>query len=226
LGTLVKLARHNISRWALTGGFAVEIHRLRSGRPASIRPLGDLDFVADGFDCVPGTLADDFLFCHVHPLDPPGKTILQFIHAETALRIDLFRANGAIMSRSVRADLPSGSIQLVSLEDVVARVARLVLDLADGLPVPSKHAADYLHMVELVNPSHVEAAWQDHRKPAHPMTFQEANVVLHHLIPNRSNLLITPAYLTDISAVCPRCVPTPPFRLADASVVLSLLGYC
>ena len=136
LATFQKLAPHDISRWALTGGLAVEIHLLRGGRPSAIRALNDIDFIAEGFDCVPRTLAGDFLFRHVHPLDPPGKTILQFIDADTAMRIDLFRANGAAMSRNICTDLPSGPIQIVSVEDLVARTAKLVLDLAEGAPVP------------------------------------------------------------------------------------------
>jgi len=108
----------------------------------------------------------------------------------------------------------------------VARTARLVLDLAEAVPVPPKHAHDYRRLVELVNPSQVEAAWQDHRKPKHPATFQEANAVLRNLIPSRSDLLITPHYSKDIGEICPRCTPAPPFQLADASTVLSLLGYC
>ena len=108
LATLRKLARHDISRWALAGGLAVEIHCLWRGCPSSIRTLTDLDFIAEGFDCIPQTLVDHFLFRHIHPLDPPGKTILQFIDADTAMRIDLFRAYGAVMSRNVCADFPSG----------------------------------------------------------------------------------------------------------------------
>jgi hypothetical protein len=226
LSTLRKLARHNISRWALTGGFAVEIHHLRCGRPPSIRPLNDLDFIADGFDCIPETLADEFLFQHVHPLDPPGKTILQFIHADTAIRVDLFRVLAATMSRAVSVDLPSGPIQLISIEDLVARTARLVLDLAEGVPVASKHAVDYMRLVELVDPSNVEAAWQDHRRPTHPRTFYETAGVLQNLISTRSNLLVTPEYSKEIGVLCPRCVHTPPFQRADAKLALSLLGHC
>jgi hypothetical protein len=135
----------------------------RGGLPASTRALNDLDFIAEGFDSIPTTLAYDFLFRHVHPLDPPGNTLLQFVDADTAMRIDLFRANGATMSRNICANLPSGSIQIVSLEDLVARTAKLVLDLAEGVPVPSKHADDYLRLAKLVDHSHVEAVWKDHR---------------------------------------------------------------
>src|SRR5438045_3595837 len=70
--TLRRLSHHDTSGWALAGGMAVEIHCLRAGRPASIRPLNDIDFVAPAFDYVPETLADEFLFRHVHPFDPPG----------------------------------------------------------------------------------------------------------------------------------------------------------
>jgi hypothetical protein len=189
-------------------------------------PLNDLDFVADAFDDIPVTLAEEFLFRHIHPLDPPGKTMLQFVDADSALRIDLFRAYGTIMSRTIRTNLPSGQIQLISLEDTVARAARLVLDLSEHLPVASKHANDYLRLADLVDPSDVEVAWRDHRRPMHPMTFGETNKILKDLISTQVNLLIIPEYSRDTTEVCPRCLPAPPFQLADANVFVSLLGYC
>jgi hypothetical protein len=226
LATLRRLARHNISRWALAGGFAVEIHRLLCGRPPSIRPLNDLDFIAEACDCIADTLADEFLFRHVHPLDPPGKIMLQFVDACTAIRIDLFRAYGAIMGRTLSVNLSIGPVRLISLEDAVARAARLVLDLAGHAPVASKHAHDYLRLVKLVQSSNVEAAWRDHRKPSHQMTFRETSAVVRSLISTHFDLLITPEYSKDIAEVCPSCVPAAPFQLADRNVVLSLLGYC
>ena len=86
LRTLRKLARHEISKWALTGGLAVEIHcQIRRCAP-SVRPFNDLDFVTSGFDCIPTSLAGHYLFNHIHPLDPPGKTILLPLIPE-ALRV-------------------------------------------------------------------------------------------------------------------------------------------
>ena len=72
--TLRKLALHDVSRWVLVGGLAVEFHCLRSRHSHPIRHLNDIDFVASAFDCIPETLARDFLFRHVHPFDPPNKT--------------------------------------------------------------------------------------------------------------------------------------------------------
>ena len=226
LGTLHKFARHDVSRWALTGGLAVEAHHWLRRRPASIRPLNDLDFVTEEFGCIPESLAAEFLFLHVHPLDPPGKTIMQLIDADAAIRVDVFRVAGGIMSRTVRADLPSGPIRLISLEDLVARTARLVLDLADGVTVASKYASDYLRLVELVDVAEMEAAWRDHRKPQHPLSFHESATVLRNLISSRSDLLVTPEYSSETDAACPRCMATAAFQLVDAKVAISLLGYC
>jgi hypothetical protein len=69
-------------------------------------------------------------------------------------------------------------------------------------------------------------AWQDHRKPIHPMTFGETNALLKGLIATRRNLLISLEYSKDTAEICPRCVRTSPFQLADPNVVLSLIGYC
>jgi hypothetical protein len=226
LNTLRKLALHDVSRWALVGGLAVEFHCLRPGHPHPIRHLNDIDFVAPAFECIPESLARDFLFRHVHPFDPPGKTMMQLVDADTSLRVDLFRADGGIMSRAVSVDIPSGPLRVVSEEDVVAREARLLLDLDASVPVPAKHADDYLRLAELMKSSSMEAEWQDHRKPTHPMTFGEANTLVKRLIASRRDLLISLDYSKDADEICRRCVPTPPFLLADPKVVLSLLGYC
>jgi hypothetical protein len=224
--TLRKLALHGASQWVLVGGLAVEFHCLRVGHSHAIRHLNDIDFVAPAFECIPETLARDFLFRHIHPFDPPGKTMMQLIDAETSLRVDVFRANGGIMSRAISVDLPSGPLRVISVEDVVAREARLLLDLDANVPVAEKHADDYLRLAELAKSSHVETAWQDHRKPTHPMTFGETNTLVKRLITTRRDLLITPDYSKDAAEICRRCVPTPPFHLADPEVVLALLGYC
>lgn len=220
------LGRHAIGEWALTGGFAVEIHHLLRGRRPAVRRLNDIDFIADSFASIPETLASDFLFRHVHPLDPPNRTMLQMIEPNSAVRVDVFRACGATISRTSRLELPSGAVRLISLEDLVARTARLALDLAEGVPTPSKHAMDFLRLSDLVQPADVEIAWRDHRKQKHPEGFEEANRLLHKLIPARPDLLITPEYSKSADAVCLRCVPETAFQLADPKTVLSLLGYC
>jgi len=222
------LAFRDISNWALTGGLAVEIHYQSRGCAPTDRPFNDLDFVTSGFDCIPTSLADDYLRNHIHPLDPPGKTILQLIDSNTSIRVDVFRAFGATMSRDNYLELWHLPIFLISLEDLVARAARLVLDLAAGQPVASKHAKDYLRLAELVDLVRVETPWQDQRRSTHPVTFQEANALLPALIPRQSDLLVTPEYAKDplVRASCPRCLPSPPFQLAEPAEVLSLLRYC
>src|SRR5215469_9418096 len=170
--TLRKLALHEVSRWVLVGGLAVEFHCLRMGHSRAIRHLNDIDFVARAFECIPETLARDFLFRHVHPFDPPGKTMMQLVDADTSLRVDVFRADGGMMSRAIWFDVPSGPLRVISVEDVVAHQARLLLDLDGSVPVPAKHADDYLRLAELVKSSNMETAWQDHRKPSHPSTLR------------------------------------------------------
>ena len=224
--TLRKLALHDVSRWALVGGLAVEFHCLRVGHSPGIRHLNDIDFVAPAFECIPETLARDFLFRHVHPFDPPGKTIMQLVDADTLLRVDVFRADGGIMSRAIWVDGPSGPLRVISVEDVVAHEARLLLDLDACVPVAAKHADDYLRLAELVKSSNMATVWQDHRKPTHPMRFGEADTLLKGLIATRRNLLISLEYSKDTAEICPHCVQTSPFHLADPNVVLSLLGYC
>jgi len=224
--TLRRLARHNIECWALTGGLAVEMHRWRRGPQSGGRVLNDLDFVAAGFPSIPESLAEDFLFRHVHPAEEPGRILLQFVDPAPALRVDVFRASEGTLNRAEAIDLQSGPVRVVSVEDLLARTGRLLLDLAEGIPVPAKYAADYARLLALTDETRVEAAWRDHRKAHHPGTFCEARSVLQKLIADRSELLIAPQYCQDPRQVCRRCRPVQSFPLADPRVVLWLLGYC
>src|SRR5215510_5171617 len=137
--TLRKLNRHSTRHWVLTGGLAVEVHRLQRGRTASVQKLNDIDFIAETFNKVPESLADDFMFHHIHPFDPPNKTLLQAVDAESAVRIDIFRAYDAILNRSSDLILPTGIVRLISLEDLIARLGRLTLDLTAEKETPAKH---------------------------------------------------------------------------------------
>jgi hypothetical protein len=101
-----------------------------------------------------------------------------------------------------------------------------VLDLTANVAVPAKHARDFLSLLELTEVAAVEEVWQDHRKSNHPPTFDEVREPLLTLISARGELLIVPEYSTDAKTICPRCVPTSRFGLAEPKVLLSLLGYC
>lgn len=226
LRSLGKLARHDTHSFALTGGLAIEIHLLLAGRAATPRTLNDIDFVTDSFRSIPGSLAHDFIFRHVHPTALPGKTLIQFIDLDAALRLDVFRAQGSTMSRTSTVDLPCGTFCIVSAGDLAARAARLALDLAEGVSTPVKHARDFLRLLELVDQQKAEIAWHDHRKPQHPTTFAHATARLQELVPVHPELLIVPEYSRDINAVCPRCAPTSQFPLANPALVLDSLGYC
>jgi hypothetical protein len=225
LRTFQKLANHDISRWALTGGLATEIHCLRRGCRPAVRSLNDIDFVADSFACLPDSLANDFLFRHIHPEDPPNKTMLQAIDPRSALRVDVFRACGTTMRRTCTVDLPTGSVLLISLEDLIARMARLAMNIVEDLPTESVHARDYLRLAEFVDPVDVELAWRDHRKPAHPESFEETNALLQSVIPARQHMLVARNYSHDLDRICPRCRATAGFTLADPKVIFEILGY-
>ena len=199
---------------------------LQHGRPPLLRILNDMDFVVDSFDDIPETLADEFLFRHIHLSDPPGKTLAQLVDPENSLRLDVFRAYGGAMRRAGTVSCRGHLIRVISLEDLVARAARLAFDIAGNIPMPFKYARDFPRLAELINPADVEAAWQDQRRPGHPTTFLEANEVLQLLIPARPHLLITPEYSRNPEEVCPRCASAGKLTLADPHLILSLLGYC
>lgn len=224
--TLALLRRHRIEPFVLTGGLATELHRIRLGRTPQTRPLNDIDFLVNAFQEIPTTLSADLLFRHVHPHDPPGKTLLQGVAPETGVRVDIFRACGHTLTRAIPIDLCGASMQIVSIEDLISRTARLCMDLAAGKELPLKHAQDFLRLLPLVRCDQVVAVWQEHRKPNHPQSFAAVADLLQNLIGTRTDLQTVPRYSQDIHVPCSRCESTDHFPLAQAADVLSLLGYC
>lgn len=223
---LRRLVQHNIDGWALTGGLAVGLHSVATGMEPNGRSLNDLDFVTERFEEIPETLGKDFLFRHVHPGQQPGGTMMQLVDVDAQLRIDVFRAIGATLKRASQIKLPMGKFTVVALEDLIARTARLSLDLTNGIPVPAKHAADFLLLSTMLGPCDMQSAWCDHRKPDQPESFAEVRKILTELIPNQRDLLVTPEFSKDVHARCERCIPTAAFPLADPRAILSVLGYC
>lgn len=223
---LSKLSRHNVENWALAGSLALEIQCALAGHPSQRRALNDLDFVTDSFDHLPGTLAADFLFRHVHPADPLGRVMLQMVDSENALRIDVFCTTGSIMSRSTDISIGALRFRLISTEDALARNVRVLLSLAENEPVASKYALDFVRLRQWDDSQQLQFAWQDHRHGHHPADFVEAKRVVQKLIRSRPDLLIEPRYSTDVKSVCLRCKSIGAFPLADAQQIMSILGYC
>jgi hypothetical protein len=224
--TLRNLARHDISHWALTGGVGIELYIPLNGGEPIPRQLHDLDFITASFNSIPEALGKELLIRHVHPDDPPGKNMLQGVDPETELRIDVFRAYGLEMDRASLIDISALEIKLVSLQDLVARLARLSWDLVEGRPVAPKYARDILRLLELVSTDKVECIWQEHRTIQSPESFAETAQQLRGAIASRRDLLVPPTYSTNVHETCPRCQDIEAFPLTDPRRILSILGYC
>jgi hypothetical protein len=224
--TLRRLAAHDVSRWAVTGGVAIEMHIARSGGSPITRALHDIDFIAPSFEAIPQGLAQELLLRHVHPEDPPGKNMLQGVHPETAVRVDVFRAYGREIERLNPVTIAGLPFHVVSLQDLVARHTRLNWDLVAGRPVAPKYVRDFLRMIDFVTTEEVQAIWLEHRKSESPENFAEAARRVRREIQTRPDLLVDPVYSTDVTEVCTRCRVVERFPLAQASRILSILGYC
>lgn len=223
---LAILLQHGVAEWALTGGIAIELRLIQRGNQVEQRSLNDLDFATTSFSTVPNTLGTEFLIRHVHPLDPVDKLIAQFVSSELVLRIDVFRTHVDVMNRANPVQTEFGEIKVVSLEDLAARAARLTLPLANRQPVLSKHASDFLRLVNVVNLEDAERAWPQHRRIDDPETFSKAATLLREVIPYNANLLTTETYSQDTSENCSRCSTVEGLELASGEAILSILGYC
>jgi hypothetical protein len=215
-----KLSAHGFRGGALAGGVAAELQLLARGLGTEQRPLNDLDFVVESFSSIPGALAGGFLVHHIHPQAQEGKTLLQLIDPEQALRIDLFRQFGATLARTERIH----GLLVISLEDLVARTASLVLGhLRKGHAIDVKHARAFRRLSGLGDPAKMDAAWRDHRQSERE-SFHDAERDTHKLLARHPELIIREQYSTEIRT-CSKCQDIGPFQRALPESIVKALGY-
>ena len=146
-----------------TGGLAIDAQLRAHARQVEPRHLNDIDFVVEDFASISRSLAGSFLQHHVHQRAINGRTLLQLIDEPRAIRIDLFRALGSTLSRAATLDAETGPLDLVSVEDLVARTTALVCGtLRRGKSVDGKHATAFTRLLGLGRPEQLAAAWNDH----------------------------------------------------------------
>jgi hypothetical protein len=180
-------------------------------------PVNDIDFVVESFDSIPGSLADGFLVHHIHPHALEGKTLLQLIDPEHALRIDFFRQFGSTLARTA-------PLTMISLEDLVARTTSFVLGhLRRGATFDQKHARAFRQLAGLGDPAKIDAAWRDHRQ-SELESFPEAAQLAHQLLDLHPELAIHEQYSPEVS-ICPKCQDHGPFQRPRPDVIIKMLGY-
>lgn len=190
---------------ALTGGLAIAWHTFQDAGTAPIRrPLHDLDLVVESLQSIPTNLGKFFEVWHVHADAPRGRMLVQLYDRSTALRIDVFSAYGDTLRRCRDTSLSGTAQRVVSREDLVARLASLLLDLARGESVAPKHAKDFSALLPNIDMAAMAAAWQDHRRSRHPADFDEACATVLELVKARPDLLVSPEspYLVSPCSKC------------------------
>ena len=209
---------------SLTGSLAIDAHLRVRGRCVGRRSLSDIDFVVDGFAAIPESLADRFLLNHVHPHALEGKTLVQLIDPEHALRVDVFRAFGATLSRSGPLGVDTEPLDVVALEDVVARTTAYVYGrLRAGCAIDAKYARTFFELSNLGGALALADAWQDHREHL-SCSFNEASSGARRLLALHPEFVTTEEYSRVITR-CERCQDHGRFRCAPPKRIVEILGY-
>ena len=189
------------------------------------RHLNDIDFVVESFTSIPESLAGSFLLHHVHPDATDGRTLLQLIDQERAIRVDLFCALGGTLARACRLNDETGTLDVLSVEDLVARTTAFVCGrLRRGLTIDVKHAASFRRLRGLGQPVKLAAAWRDHHQHMSG-TLDEASREAVRLLETHPELVVVEEYSSNF-VPCDRCREHGPFRPAPLHKIVQVLGYC
>ena len=209
---------------ALTGSLAIEAHLLARGQPAPRRSLNDLDLVVESFAVIPHCVAHRFLLHHVHPFAAEGKILMQLVHSERVVRVDVFSAIGRTLSRSGPLSRETGSLDVVSLEDLIARTTAHVHGrVRASRTIAAKYASTFFELSGFGAAPALEEAWRDHRGDI-PGSFAEASRDTRRLLALHPELIIVDEYSAAITP-CDRCQNHGPFCCALPRRIVEVLGY-
>ena len=212
-------------RCALTGGLAIDARLRTHGRPSERRTLNDIDLVVENFASIPASVAGAFLLHHVHPDATDGRTLLQLVDQPRAIRIDLFCALGGSLSRASKLALETGDLDVLAVEDLVARTTAFVCGrLRRGQTIDVKHAVAFSRLRGFGEPQVLSAAWNDHRQQL-PGTLEDAAREARRLLEAHPALIVVEEY-TSMAMACGRCRAHGAFRPAPAEAIVEILGYC
>jgi hypothetical protein len=151
--------------------------------------------------------------------------LLQLIDEPHRVRIDLFRALGTTLSRACPIDDNGGRLDVLAVEDLVARSTALVCGrLRRSLPIDVKHVTAFRRLRGLGAAAALAAAWADHRQQV-PGTLDEASCEAARLLEAHPGLVVVERYSGD-PVQCDRCRPHGPFRPAPPDHIVRVLGYC
>jgi hypothetical protein len=211
-------------RCALTGGLAIAAQLRAHGRPVERGRLNDIDLVVHGFGAIPESVTASFLLHHVHPDATEGKILLQLIDETTAVRVDLFRSFGNTLARASASDDETGELDVLSVEDLVARTTALVCgSLRLGEKVDVTYATAFTRLLGVGRPEQLAVAWSDHRQ-AVPGTLDEATREAIRLLAAHPELVVVEEYSAAVT-LCEGCRKRGPFRPGAADKIIQTLGY-
>jgi hypothetical protein len=212
-------------RCALTGGLAIDARLRTHGRSGERRSLNDVDFVVEDFASIPESLAGAFLQHHIHPDATDGRTLLQLVDLPRGIRIDLFCALGDSLSRTSKLPDETGDLDVLSVEDLIARTTAFVCGrLGRREAIDVKHAVAFSRLRGLGQPQVLAAAWNDHRQQV-PETLEDASREAVRLLEAHPDLIVVEEY-SSAPVACRRCRAHGPFRPAPVEAIIEVLGYC
>lgn len=224
---LALLSKHFVEPMIVTGSFAAEWQMQEKGGEVRKRRLNDIDLVAaKGLAGIGAGLKTDFLIHHFHPTREAGNVFVQLVEPRSCTRVDIFSPRSPLLSaRTSKVNIDGTNCELLSAEDLTARLLAIVGIVLDGTSVDPKYLDALKRLMVVTDPGLTAELWNDYRRSSDPADLNDAFHAVTHMLGERSDLLRPVEYSQDINAECPWCIVSDDFPLAPRTQIYEMLGY-
>lgn len=221
------LSKHFIESMIVTGSFAVEWQVRKKNGDARKRPLNDIDVVAlKGLAGIGNSLRTDFLIHHFHPTRETGNVLIQLVEPKTETRIDVFSPRTpSLLERTSKVNIDGTDCDILSAEDLAARLLAIVGAVLDGVSVDPKYLDSLQRIIKSADTALTARLWKDYRRSGDSPDLNEVLNAVTIRVRERGDLLKPTEYSHDVNAECVWCVESDDFPLAPRSEIFEILGY-
>ncbi len=224
-GVLTKFSQH-ISHPIVTGWFAIGWHLIRNHLQVEQRSFNDIDIVVEKLSDLPKSLKEDFLINHFHPTRENGHIVIQLVDELHRTRIDVFSAfSPSLKARTREASLSGIRCQVVSVEDILARLLRLCCQVKQSEDIELKHYMNLIALLKIADFDILKELWREYRKDHQPQDWEEVLEIVQQKIETDPTVLQEQKYCKDVKMLCSWCCKSNLFPLASKNKVLDILGY-
>lgn len=222
---LKRLLSHlDLKRIVFVGGLVVRYHITQAGISYPLRPMNDLDILAEDIGVVSPEVKDEFLVYHHHPPNKKGNFYLVLVDPRSKTKIDIF--DYSLAPEEVQ-EVPFEKylLRVISAEDQLVKTIFDIQRISENAKVDPKQFCDARLLLQIVDVSKADMFWKRKKFQGLPNSLIDAFQRAEAIAKQHPEWLQEKPFRKIKPYRCPECVSTQELPITPMEEIYKILGY-